>query len=129
MREGVIAKAKWFSGSLPTMELHSLSSFSLIAKRSRSFSKELAWVIKLSSSIRAILALVDFCCQPSPCCSAVLHHGCNHFLCGIELLVCVCVPCVVAFCKETACRLSPLMSNTLNREKGTLPREYTALLN
>ena len=37
------------------MELHSLSSFSLIVKRLCSFAKELAWVVRLSSSIFAIL--------------------------------------------------------------------------
>ena len=37
------------------VELHSSSSFSLIAKRSRFFAKELAWVVRLSSSIFAIL--------------------------------------------------------------------------
>ena len=37
------------------MELHSSSSFSLMAKRSRFFAKELTWVVRLSSSILAIL--------------------------------------------------------------------------
>ena len=44
-------------------------------------------------------SLASFCCQPSLYCTGVLHHGCDHFCYGLELLVCPCVPCVVVFCK------------------------------
>ena len=90
MKEGVIAKAKWFSGSLAIVELHSSSSFSLIAKRSCSFAKELAWVVKISSSVLAILLWAS---APS---FLPAELGCSIMFAitssRLELLVCACVP-------------------------------------
>ena len=47
-------------------------------------------------------SLAGLCCQPSLCCTGVLHNSYDHFLCGFELLVGACVPCVLAFCKTMA---------------------------
>ena len=61
--DAAIAKAKWFSGSVVTVELHSSSSSSLVAKRSISFVEELAWATRLSpSSLTSLLqaSMVSF---------------------------------------------------------------------
>ena len=89
---------RWFSGSLATVELHSHLSFD---GKDFTFLSQGAGMGRQTLLINPCNSLVDVCCQPSTCCTGVLHHSCNHFLCGLELLVCACVYYVVAFCKKT----------------------------
>ena len=51
--EAAIAKAKWFSGSLDTVELHRSSPFSFKVTRWRSLASALAWERCSSSSFLA----------------------------------------------------------------------------
>ena len=95
-----IAKAKWFSGSLVTVELHSSLSFSL--KRSRSFARGLAWMMRLSSSILAIL-LWAFAASLLPVALGYSIIVVITSSVGLSFLwVLACVLCVLAFCKKMA---------------------------
>ena len=97
-----IAKAKWFSGSLVTVELHSSLSFSL--KRSRSFAPLpfLAWMMRLSSSILAIL-LWAFAASLLPVALGYSIIVVITSSVGLSFLwVPACVLCVLAFCRKMA---------------------------
>ena len=81
------------------MEFHS-SSISLMAKRSHSFAKELAWVVKLSSSILVIFLRAS---AVSLLPVALGHSIMVAITSSVSLrFLCVPVSLVRVFCKGTA---------------------------
>ena len=89
------------------MELHSSSSFSLMAKRLHSLAKELAWIVKLCSSILGCSIMVaitssvrlSFLCVPASLvrsarkCRLPVYcmYGCTYAQFHSQPCVCVCL--------------------------------------
>ena len=71
--EAAIAKAKWFSGSLDTAELHRSSPFTFKVKRSRSLASSLAWERCFYSSLLStcVRASATSVLRAAPGCSVI----------------------------------------------------------
>ena len=96
--------------------------FYFMAKRSRSFAKELVWVIRLFLSIFACNSFAGFCYPPVALgCSIIvaITPSVGLFFVG------ACVPCVLVFCKRMQVESLEVI-NWLERESSA---EYPILLN